>query len=336
MANPSRRIGVLLLNLGTPDSPAVTDVRRYLREFLGDPRVISIPAPLRWLLLNLVILPFRPRRSAAAYRSIWTAEGSPLLRYGRELAAASGETLGEGFRVELAMRYGQPSVAQGVEALLAARPTQIVVLPLFPQYAQASTGSAIAEVGRVVSSLTNPPPVQVVGPFFEHPAFCDAVAAVAREPLANFKPDHVIMSFHGLPEQQVRDLDPTGAHCLAKPDCCDRPCAANRSCYRAQCFATARVLRAALELDEANSSIVFQSRLGRTRWLEPDLVNLLPDLAARGIRRPAVLCPAFVADCLETVEEVGIRARAQWSELGGEALCLVPCVNAEPAWAQGV
>ncbi|MCP5040597.1 MAG: hypothetical protein GY944_06170 [bacterium] len=132
------------------------------------------------------------------------------------------------------------------------------------------------------------------------------------------------------------DLDPTGAHCLAKPDCCDTPCAANRSCYRAQCFATARVLRAALELDEANSSVVFQSRLGRSRWLEPDLVNLLPDLAARGIRRPAVLCPAFVADCLETVEEVGIRAREQWSELGGEALCLVPCVNAEPAWAQGV
>jgi len=336
VADPDQPIGVLLLNLGTPDSPEVSDVRRYLRQFLGDPRVLSMPAPLRWLLLNLVILPFRPRRSAAAYRSIWTENGSPLLCNSQTLAEASANKLGEGFRVEFAMRYGAPSVQRGIDALLASNPRRILVLPLFPQYASASTASAVAEVGRVLSSVERPPPVQVIGPFFDHPAFCHAVASVARPVLADFAPDHVIMSFHGLPEQQVRALDPTGAHCLVEPDCCDAPHAANRSCYRAQCFATARALRNALELEEANTSLVFQSRLGRTPWLEPDLVNVLPELFARGIKRPAVICPAFVADNLETVEEVGIRARTQWSELGGDALCLVPSVNADPTWVAGV
>jgi ferrochelatase len=336
VADQNKPIGVLLLNLGTPDSPAVGDVRRYLRQFLGDPRVINLPQPLRWLLLNLVILPFRPRRSAAAYRLIWMPEGSPLLHYGRGLTAGVSAGLGDDFRVELAMRYGSPSIEQGLTALLATDPASIVILPLFPQYAIASTGSALAEVDRVLKSIDAPPPVITIDAFYEHPSFIGAMATVAKPVLEQFDPDHVVMSFHGLPEWQVRELDTSGRHCLEKPDCCEHIGAENRSCYRAHCFATARALEAALGLKEQNTSLVFQSRLGRTPWLEPDLIDVLPQLAAQGVKRPAVFCPAFVADCLETIEEVGIRARAQWKELGGEDLCLVPCVNANPVWVDGV
>lgn len=336
MTDPRKPVGVLLLNLGTPDSPKVGDVRRYLRQFLWDPRVINLPRPLRWLLLNLVILPFRPQRSAAAYQLIWTPEGSPLMHFGRSLTAGVSDALGDHFHVELAMRYGSPSIEHGLTALLATDPGSIVVLPLFPQYAIASTGSALAEVARVLETIETPPPVNTMGAFYEHPNFIAAMAAVAEPVLEQFEPDHVVMSFHGLPEWQVRDLDASGRHCLVKPDCCEVACAENRNCYRAHCFATARALSLALALKEEDTSLVFQSRLGRTPWLEPDLIEVLPQLAARGIKRPAVFCPAFVADCLETVEEVGIRARAQWLELGGEELCLVPCVNAEPVWVEGV
>ena len=336
MSNPSQSVGVLLLNLGTPDSPSVRDVRRYLRQFLSDPLVITIPQPLRWLLLNLVILPFRPKTSAAAYQSIWMPEGSPLLHYGRELSKEVSKKLGDGFHVELAMRYGSPSIESGLNSLLEREPSSIVVLPLFPQYATASTGSALAEVKRVLQGKQNVPPVTTIGAFPDDPRLCDAMAEIARPILEDEKPDHVIFSYHGLPEQQVRDLDTGGQHCLEKPDCCDAACPENRNCYRAHCFATTRALIETLGLAAENTSIVFQSRLGRTPWLDPDLVVVLPELAARGIKRPVVLCPSFVADCLETVEEIGIRARTQWKELGGEALYLVPCVNAEPTWVDGV
>lgn len=340
MANEKAQTGVLLLNLGTPDSPAVGDVRRFLRQFLSDRRVIRLPQPLHWLLLNLLILPFRPRKSAAAYRAIWTEAGSPLLHFGRGLAESVAERLGLGFRVELAMRYGSPSIAESMSTLMASDLAKIVVVPLFPQYAIASTGSALAEVARVLESAERPPPLHTLGDFFEHPSFINAYTEVAEPILKDFAPDHVVFSFHGLPEWQIRELDPSGRRCLVDADCCAASSAENRSCYRAHCFATTRALVAALEVDmdlnEHNTSLVFQSRMGRTPWLDPDLVNVLPELAERGIKRLAVFCPAFVADCLETVEEVGIRARAQWSELGGDALCLIPCVNAGPGWADGV
>ncbi|MFT5694285.1 MAG: ferrochelatase, partial [Myxococcota bacterium] len=282
----SRPTGVLLVNLGTPDSPSVGDVRRYLRQFLSDPRVINLRQPLRWLLLNLVILPFRPKVSAAAYQSIWLDEGSPLLHHGQKLAQGVANQLGDEFCVELAMRYGSPSIASSVEALLAKDVATIVVLPLFPQYAIASTGSALAEVGRVLEGIKAPPPVRTAAAFFDDPRFCEATANVARPILKQFKPDHVVLSFHGLPEWQVRDLDSSGTHCLTREGCCDVMSSKNRSCYRAHCFATARELRRTLELSEEDTSLVFQSRLGRTAWLNPDLIEVLPELAARGIKRP--------------------------------------------------
>ena len=328
--------GVLLVNLGTPDAPRVPEVRRYLAEFLSDPRVLDIHPIARWLLLHAVILRTRPRASAAAYAKVWTEQGSPLLVHSLALRDAVREALGAGYRVELGMRYGNPSIAAGLDALIAAGVSRILAWPLFPQYAEAATGSAVARIEEILEQRPAPPPLQILGDFYDAPGFLDAVAEVARPALADFDADHVLFSYHGLPERQIRALDASGAHCFASDDCCERIVAENRRCYRAHCFATTRGLQARLGLDPKTSSLSFQSRLGRTPWIRPYTDEVLPELAAQGVRRLAVLCPAFVADCLETVEEIGIRGRDQWQELGGEALRLVPCVNAHPAWVAAV
>jgi ferrochelatase len=327
---------VLLVNLGTPRSPQPRDVRRYLREFLGDPRVLDMPAPLRHLLLEAVILPFRPRRSALAYQKIWTPEGSPLLVHGRALARAVAAELGEGYAVELGMRYGEPSIRSALGRLADGAPARLIALPLFPQYSTAATGSALAKIEQEHARLARLPALETLGAFYAEPGFVAAFAEVARERLAAFRPDFTLFSYHGLPERQVSALDTTGRHCLATPGCCDAIGAANRDCYRAQCFATTRALARSLALEPARVATSFQSRLGRTPWIKPYTDLLLPELAAQGHRRLAVLCPAFVADCLETLEEIGIRAHEQWRSLGGEALLLVPSLNAEPAWVKAI
>jgi ferrochelatase len=329
------RTGVLLVNLGTPDSPRVRDVRRYLREFLSDPRVIDIPAPARWLLLHLVILPFRPRRSAEAYRKIWTPRGAPLLVHGRALRDAVARELGPSYVVELGMRYGRPSIRSALERLGGADVARTLVLPLYPQYSEAATGSSVACVEAEVERRPELPPLDVLPDFHDDPGFVSAWVGVAQPELEAFRPDFVLFSYHGLPERQVKAADP-GAHCLMSDDCCDEIGPANRRCYRAQCFATTRALAARLGLPPDRHSTAFQSRLGRTPWIGPYTDAALPELAAAGHRRLAVLCPAFVADCLETLEEIGIRAREQWLELGGEELHLVPSLNATPAWAATV
>jgi ferrochelatase len=324
------------VNLGTPASPGVADVRRYLREFLSDPRVIDLPAPSRRLLLEAVILPFRPRRSAHAYASIWTAGGSPLLVHSRALAQGVAKALGAGFRVELAMRYGEPGIAGALDRLDAQGVGRVVVLPLFPQYAASAGGSALEAVYTGAGRRWNVTPIDVLPPFYDDPGFLRVLAEIARPELARFRPDHVLLSFHGLPEHHVRKSDRTGEHCLARADCCDAIGAANRDCYRAHCFATARGLAARLELPAGGWSVAFQSRLGRTPWIRPYTDERLPELARSGVRRLAVACPSFVADCLETLEEIGIRARAQWRACGGERLLLVPCPNAHPLWVETV
>jgi len=330
------RTGVLLVNLGTPDSTRTGDVRRYLREFLGDPRVLDMHPIARWLLLELVILPRRPRHSAAAYRSIWTEKGSPLRVWGRALATSVADTLGPHFEVALGMRYGAPSIRSALGALQDAGVDEIVVLPLFPQYSSAATGSALAEVFERLAEQRDIPKVHAIASFFDHPAFVAAFAKTGREQLAEFGADHVLFSYHGLPESQVRASDPSGRHCLADAGCCNALCKANRSCYRAQCYATTHALAAALELDPGRHSTAFQSRLGRTPWIQPYTDARLPELAAAGVKRLAVICPAFVADCLETLEEIGIRGAEQWRKLGGEELRLVTSLNAEPAWVDAV
>ena len=328
--------GLLLINLGTPDAPTPGAVRRYLREFLSDPRVLDIHPLGRALLLNLFILPTRPRKSAAAYQKVWTERGSPLLFHSQDLTAGVQERLGPAWLVKLGMRYGAPSIGEALLALLHAGVQRLVVLPLYPQYSAASTGSCTEEVFRIAGARWVTPNLSLVEPFFDDPGFIAAFAARGRPVLLAERPDHILFSFHGLPERQIRKADDTGAHCLARPDCCDRMVSANRACYRAQCYATTRLLAAALDLRADDYTVCFQSRLGRTPWIRPYTDQVLPELRARGKQRLVVFCPAFVADCLETVEEIGIRARADFLAAGGESLTLVPSLNATPAWMDAV
>ncbi len=328
------RPGLLLVNLGTPDAPRPREVRRYLREFLSDPRVMDVPALTRFLVLELLILPRRPRASAAAYARIWGPEGSPLLVHGRALTEKVQARLGDAVQVELAMRYGNPSIASALDRFERAGVSRLVVFPLYPQYSSAATGSTIEHVLRLAGGRWNTPYLQVVPPFYDHPAYLEARAEVARPFLAPL-PERVFMSFHGLPERQIRKSDPTGGHCLARPDCCAEVGARNRSCYRAQCHAAARLLAGRLAIPAERVVVCFQSRLGRTPWLTPQTDEVLAAEARRGVRR-AVIIPAFVADCLETLEELSIRGAEIWRENGGETLTVVPAVNAGDRFAEAV
>ncbi len=309
-------------------------MRRYLREFLSDPRVIDLNPIGRALLLHLVILPFRPAKSAHAYRAIWDAQrGSPLLAHSRDLAAGVQHKLGDGWHVELAMRYGNPSIASALEALRGAGVDRIVVLPLYPQYAASSTATSVARVLELVGARWDTVPLDIVPAFHADAGFLSAFAAVAAPVLADARPDHVLMSFHGLPERQIHKSDPSGSHCL-RDGCCDRLGTVNVNCYRAQCYATAREL--ASRLSVTDYTVCFQSRLGRTPWIQPHTDVVIDQLAKQGKKRLAVLCPAFVADCLETLEEIGIRARDQFKAAGGEELTLVPSLNASQPWIDAV
>lgn len=328
--------GILLINLGTPTAPQTGPVRKYLREFLSDPRVIDIAAPLRWLLVNAVILPTRPSKSAAAYRKVWRgdgAEGSPLLYFSRLQAAALQKALPQ-HKVVLAMRYGHPSLAQALAELQSSGVDEIIVMPLYPQYASASTGSSVEKLFSLAGTKAVVPRLRVLPEFYDDMGFITAFAAVASPLLASFKPDHVLLSYHGLPERQVKASDPTGKHCLASAECCDRIVPANAHCYRAQCFATSRALTARLGLTSVSTS--FQSRLGRTPWIKPYSDIVLKELAARGVKRLAVLSPSFVADCLETLEEIAMRGAEDFKAAGGEELLLVPSLNDHPRWIEAL
>jgi ferrochelatase len=331
----SARVGVLLLNLGTPDAPRPAEVRRYLREFLSDPRVIDINPVGRWLLLNLVILPVRPRRSAEAYAKVWGEDGSPLLTNGRALRDAVAQRLTE-IPVVLGMRYGNPSIGAGLDQLHAQGCDHVVVVPLYPQYAASSTGSSAEAVYREAARRWNTPFVTVVPPFYDDLRFIEAFAQVGQPVLDELAPEHVLMSFHGLPERHMRKSDPTGGHCLKRDDCCHKLVDANRNCYRAQCFSTAQALAGRLGLEPEQWSVSFQSRLGRTPWIRPYTDVRIVELAKAGVQRVAVFCPAFVADCLETLEEIGMRARSDFQAAGGKELRLVPSLNAHPAWVDAV
>jgi len=336
MSTDQSQIGVLLLQLGTPNSTSVSDVRKYLREFLSDPRVLDMPAPARALLLHAVILPFRPRKSAEAYKKIWTEEGSPLTIHTAALTGRVQELLGTGYRVVFGMRYQQPSIEAAVSELTSADCAEIVVLPLFPQYASAAGGSATQRALEVIGSRSNVMDLRSLGAFYDNPGFIRSAAEVARPLLADFAADHVLFSYHGLPQKQVEKGDPSGEWCLASETCCDAITGVNRFCYRAQCFATTRGLVAELCLADGQYSTTFQSRLAGQKWIEPYTDKRLAWLYDNGVRRLAVFTPSFTADCLETLEEIGIRLRDQWDGLGGDEMLLLPCVNSHETWAQAV
>jgi ferrochelatase len=327
--------GLLLINLGTPDEPTTPAVRRYLREFLGDPRVLDINPIGRALLLNLIILPTRPAKSAHAYQQIWDPErGSPLKFHSEDLAAGVAAALGDGWKVELAFRYGKPTIAAGLDALIEAKVDKIVVLPLFPQHAMSSTETAFARVEELHAKRAGAPPLVPIGAFYSDPGFLDAFAAVGAPALEAARADHVLFSFHGLPVRHIHKTDVTKSHCFSSPACCDSMQSPN--CYRAQCYFTARELAKRLGLAAENYTVCFQSRLGRTPWIQPYTDVVLDEVAAKGVKRLAVFCPAFVADCLETIEEIGMRAKAQFTAHGGEELVLVPSLNSSPAWVAAV
>ncbi len=337
--------GVLLINLGSPDAPRPREVRRYLREFLSDPRVIDIPAVARWLLLNLIILPFRPRESAAAYRSIWTDRGSPLIYHTEDLTAKVAARLakqhGDGVVVKFAMRYGNPSIASALAEFRDAGVRDIHVLPLYPQYSTAATASSIAKVFAEAGEHWNPAAIRILPPFFDAPEWLDPYAAVAAASLKDAAArskidrfDHILFSFHGIPERHILKGN-VDQHCEFGK-CCDVIGPKNLFCYRAHCFATARELAARLKLKDGEWGVSFQSRLGRTPWLRPYTDFEFAELPGRGVKHLAVLSPAFVADCLETLEELDMRGRESFREAGGESFHYVPCVNSDDAWADGV
>ncbi len=328
--------GLLLVNLGTPDGPEAGPVRRYLREFLGDPRVVDMSPIGRWFLLNFIILPFRPAKSAEAYHKVWTDKGSPLLVHGRELCEAVRKKLGDRFEVELGMRYGNPSLGSAVAALRARGATSITLMPLYPQYAASTTGSTLDELARVLRQDWDLEPVNVVPAFFDDEGFLSSFEQVARPVIAGQAPDHVLFTFHGLPERQIRRSDPSGSHCLGSPGCCDALGPHNHRCYRAQSFATARLLAGRLGLPDGKWQVTFQSRLGRTPWIRPYTDEAVVALAKAGVKRLVVISPSFVADCLETLEEIGMRARADFIEHGGQELTLVPSLNVHPRWVDAV
>lgn len=311
---------VLLVNLGTPEAPTVPAVRRYLAEFLSDPRVIDLPALFRWLLLHLIILPFRPKKSAHAYQQIWTDQGSPLLVHSKEQRDALERAL-PGEPVALAMRYGRPSLPETIDALRAQGVRQLTVIPLYPQRADATTTTTVERVSELSSGLS----LRFVQPFHASPKFVEAFAARVRETVQQHGVEHVVFSYHGLP---VRHVARTCSVACGREAECPPLNAQNENCYRAQCFATTRAIAAAAGVTVCTTA--FQSRLKGSAWIAPFTDELIEGLAKQGLKRVAVVCPSFVTDCLETLEEIGQRAAAQFKAAGGESLVLVPSLNASP------
>jgi len=321
------RKGVLLVNLGTPNSPRVRDVRKFLGEFLMDERVIDIHPFFRFLLVWGIIVPFRGPASARLYRQIWDAQtGSPLLHYSNLQQQLLKLEMGEDYIIELGMRYQYPSIELALNKLKAAGADSIQVVPLFPQYASATTGSVIAEVMRVISRWHFIPTVSISGAFYNHPLFVEAFALNAAKYGVNSF-DHVLFSFHGLPERQLRACDAAGSKCLQQVNCCKQITAQNKNCYAAQCHETARLIANEINISIRDYTVCFQSRLGKQEWVKPYTSSTIRKLAAFGKKRLLVICPAFVSDCLETIHEIASEYRDEFIAAGGEHLQLVESLN---------
>lgn len=324
-----KKRAVLLVNLGSPDSTSVPDVRKYLKEFLMDGRVLDAPYPVRWCIVNFAILPKRPAESAHAYQTIWTREGSPLVVTSKNVRGQLESRLG--MPVELAMRYQNPSIESAVRKLKEDKATDVLLIPLFPHYAMSSYETAVVRVRELIGKFAPEIRLQVMKPYYNHPDYINALVGVTK-PYLDKGYDKLLFSFHGIPERHLRKSDPTGSHCLATPDCCTRASKAHETCYRAQCFKTvaAFVQKAGIPADKY--SVSFQSRLGRDPWLKPYTDHVIEEYGKSGMKKLLVMCPAFVSDCLETIEEIGVRGRESFHQSGGGELVLVPCLNESPLW----
>ena len=320
--------GILLVNLGSPDSPSVPDVRRYLNEFLMDGRVIDVAWPLRRLLVGLILIN-RPKESGHAYERIWTKDGSPLVVTSKHVRAALQKRVSA--PIELGMRYQTPSIESAVSSLAAKGVNDVLLIPLFPHYAMSSFETAVVRVRELAAKFAPQMKVTVQPPYYNTPDFIAALVASAAEFLKSDY-DHLLFSYHGIPERHLRKSDPTGCHCLQVENCCAVASPAHATCYRAQCFATTAAFVKLAGVSEEKYSVSFQSRLGRDPWLKPYTDYELVRLAQEGKKRMLVICPAFVSDCLETIEEIGMRGCADFLAASGKEFTRIPCMNEHPQW----
>jgi protoporphyrin/coproporphyrin ferrochelatase len=319
---------ILLVNLGSPDSPSVPDVRRYLNEFLMDPRVIDTPWLLRRFIVGMILIN-RPKESAHAYQSVWTPEGSPLIATSRSVQKKLQARVS--VPVALAMRYQNPSIRSAVINLKERGVEDVLLIPLFPHYAMSSYETAVVAVREAAKKFAPRLKITVQPPYGNAPDFIAAMVANAEE-LLRQEHDHLLFSFHGVPERHLKKSDPTGHHCLAGPNCCATPSEAHKFCYRHQCFRTAEEFARLAKLPDGKWSVAFQSRLGKDPWLKPYTDFELERFAKAGVKKILVMSPAFVSDCLETIEELGIRGKETFLAAGGESYRLIPCLNEHPAW----
>lgn len=323
---------IVLINVGTSDSPNTKDVRPYLREFLGDKRVIDLPAIPRWLLVNMIIAPFRAPKSAKLYDQLWTEKGSPLRYISEDLAEKMQELVGKNTGVSVAMRYGNPSIKHVLKKVLQQQPDELIIVPIYPQYAESTTGTVVEACLEYLKKQVVIPKIKVVGQFYEHPAFIEAF----RQKISSFQPekyDHILFSYHGLPESHIKRIHPENA--IESCNCQQEMPAHGKYCYRATCFATTRLLQRACGISENKSSVAFQSRLTK-KWLRPFADEQVVELAKKGVKKLLVVAPAFVTDCLETSIEIGIEYEELFKKYGGEKLQLVSSLNAEDYWVEGL
>jgi protoporphyrin/coproporphyrin ferrochelatase len=322
---------ILLVNLGSPNSTSVADVRTYLGEFLMDGRVLDAPYPIRWGIVHFSILPRRPAQSAEAYEKIWTPEGSPLVVTSRKVQAALQERLP--VPVKLAMRYQNPSIFSAISRLHDEGVEELLLIPLFPHYAMSSYETAVERVKDVIAEIAPEMAMAVVPPYYDHPDYIQALVASASDYLRQGY-DQLLFSFHGIPERHLHKSDPTKCHCLTVRDCCSQESPAQETCYRSQCFKTAQAFVKAAGVPDSQYSVAFQSRLGRDPWLHPYTDHILESLGKAHVKKLLVMCPAFVSDCLETLEEIGLRGRETFRAAGGGELTLIPCLNDHPRWVE--
>lgn len=327
----SPKKAVVYLNLGTPDNTDVPSVRRYLRQFLMDPFVLDIPFLFRWVLVNIIIVPFRAPKSAEAYKLIWKGD-SPLRSFSQSLVHKLSELYEGSAKVFLAMRYGQPSTRLMAKEIVDGEFTSVSVFPAYPQYALSSTETGFDLIRRELSRAGYKGELSLLTDYYEHPLFLDAVAEKMRTSLEQMKPDFILFSYHGLPQRHLTKINPT---CAGGGACCNVSNEGNRMCYRRQAFATTRGLVKRLNLQPSQYTVAFQSRLGKG-WIEPFTDVVLEELPKKGIKRVAVVCPSFTVDCLETLEEIAIRGRESFIEAGGEELQLIPCLNDSDLWAKNL
>ncbi|AWV89571.1 ferrochelatase [Bradymonas sediminis] len=330
-----RKQGVLLINLGSPDSTDVGDVRRYLHEFLTDPRVLDNPAPIRHAVVNLAILPTRPKESAHAYEQIWTDEGSPLIIITEKVATLLRERIGANFDQDLpvvvGMRYQNPSTRSALQKLAGLGVEDLFVVPLYPHYAMSSYETAVAKVKDEARDLGLDMSLTFQPPFFDDPDYIEAMVEVAK-PYLEEDYDKILFSYHGIPERHLRKSDASGCHCLQSEDCCQKASPAHATCYRRQVHATTWAFTEKAGIPPEKWDLAFQSRLGRDPWLMPYTDKAIEDYPGEGVKKLVVISPAFVSDCLETIEELGMRGKEDFLAAGGEDYRLVPCLNEHPRW----